>query len=196
MHGLFAALALGLFAIKFTQAALPPDVVEELKADATEKLYLKIMRVGFISSENCVEKVAVEATVTGVRESEFGMEEGDPIYFRSYVIHHDTPECENWVGPQEPPSLFPGNCFSVYMNKSTEHPGWFELAAYGHSFEPSNCEEPYDIVGCDDGELLVEVNLPSSTGTDELTDYRFCCGVGGPQDDVTFTFDDCYLLDE
>jgi len=116
------------------QAALPPGSYEKLKAEAQEKLKIKIVGVEQQGKGPKLE-VIFTAEVLAVERSASGLKPGDRITIQSYRW------TKSYAGPTNPPVLPQGWVGVAYLNQAkgkAKGPGQnYTLAAYGESFEAS-----------------------------------------------------------
>ena len=112
------------------QAALPPGSYGKLRAQAQEKLRIKITGV---EQQGTGPKLQVifTAEVLAAERSATGLKPGDQITIQSY---HWT---KSYAGPKNPPVLPKGWVGVAYLNKAKGSGKNYELAAYGESFEPA-----------------------------------------------------------
>jgi hypothetical protein len=118
-----------------TPAALPPGSYEKLKAEAQEKLAIKILEVETKKESDRRLDVLFTAEVLTVERSETGLKSGDTIRIQSYRW------TKSYAGPKNPPLLPVGWTGIAYLNKADsdakEADHVYSLAAYGDSFEES-----------------------------------------------------------
>jgi hypothetical protein len=116
-------------------AALPPGSYDKLKAEAQEKLTIKIIRVEKKEQNDRRLEVLFTAEVLAVERSETCLKPGDTIQVQSYRW------TKRYAGPKNPPLLSAGWTGIAYLNKAdTDDEGannLYTLAAYGASFEES-----------------------------------------------------------
>ena len=114
-------------------AELPPGSYEKLKADAQEKLKIRITEVHQKEKGRRKLEVTLKAEVLDVERSNSLLKPGDTIIIHSY----------RWIGryagPKNPPPLPVGWVGMAYLNKleysSKDADDHYTLAAYGESFE-------------------------------------------------------------
>jgi hypothetical protein len=111
-------------------AALPPGSYDKLKAQAQEKLKIKVVEVKQ-QGKGPKLKVTFAAEVLQVERSATGLKPGDRITIQSYRW------TRSYAGPKNPPVLPKGWVGVAYLNKATGSGKNYKLAAYGESFEPS-----------------------------------------------------------
>jgi hypothetical protein len=131
---LVSVLAILAF-VAATPAALPPGSYEKLKAEAQEKLTIKIIGVETKEQSDRRLDVLFTAEVLAVERSETYLKPGDTIRIQSYRW------TKSYAGPKNPPLLPVGWTGIAYLNKAdsdaddADHV--YSLAAYGDSFEES-----------------------------------------------------------
>jgi len=113
--------------------ALPPGSYEKLKAEAQEKLKVKIVAVEQkVRSDRRLE-VLFTAEVLAVERSQTGLKPEDTIQIQSYRW------TKSYAGPTNPPLLPVGWIGIAYLNKADgaakDADKVYSLAAYGDSFE-------------------------------------------------------------
>jgi len=117
-------------------AALPPGSYDKLKAEAQEKLKIKIVAVEQKAQSDRRLDVLFTAEVLEVERSETGLKPGDTIQIHSYRW------TKSYAGPKNPPLLPVGWTGIAYLNKADgdakDADTVYSLAAYGASFE--ECE--------------------------------------------------------
>ena len=113
-------------------AALPPGSYDKLKAEAQEKLTIKITGVEKKEQNDRRLEVLFTAEVLAVERSETCLKPGDTIQIQSYRW------TKSYAGPKNPPLLPIGWTGIAYLNKAAENAdNVYALAAYGASFEES-----------------------------------------------------------
>ena len=113
-------------------AALPPGSYDKLKAEAQEKLTIKITGVETKEQGDRRLEVLFTAEVLAVERSETCLKPGDTIQIQSYRW------TKSYAGPKNPPLLPIGWTGIAYLNKAAENAdNVYALAAYGASFEES-----------------------------------------------------------
>ena len=119
--------------VAIAPAALPPGSYEKLKAEAQEKLAIKILEVETKKQSDRRLDVLFTAEVLAVDRSETGLKSGDTIRIQSYRW------TKSYAGPKNPPLLPVGWTGIAYLNKADsdakEADHIYSLAAYGDSFE-------------------------------------------------------------
>ena len=119
--------------VAIAPAALPPGSYEKLKAEAQEKLAIKILEVETKKQSDRRLDVLFTAEVLAVDRSETGLKSGDTIRIQSYRW------TKSYAGPKNPPLLPVGWTGIAYLNKAEseakEADHIYSLAAYGDSFE-------------------------------------------------------------
>ena len=131
---LVAALVTLLF-VAASPAALPPGSYDKLKAEAQEKLTVKIVAVEKQEESKRRLEVLFTAEVLAVDRTKTCLKPGDTIQIQSY----------RWTGkyrgPKNPPLLPVGWTGITYLNKADSEAedadNLYTLAAYGESFEES-----------------------------------------------------------
>jgi hypothetical protein len=124
-----AVLSIALF-VATAPAALPPGSYEKLKAEAQEKLTIKIIQVEKKKQSDRRLEVLFTAEVLAVERTETCLKPGDMIQIQSYRW------TKRYAGPKNPPLLPVGWTGIVYLNKADEDAdNLYSLAAYGDSFE-------------------------------------------------------------
>jgi hypothetical protein len=127
-------LSIAVF-VAIAPAALPPGSYEKLKAEAQEKLTIKIIRVEKKEQSDRRIEVLFTAEVLAVERSETHLKPGDTIQIHSYRW------TKSYAGPKNPPLLPVGWTGIAYLNKADgeaeEVDNLYTLAAYGDSFEES-----------------------------------------------------------
>lgn len=129
-------LVVALVALAFVArapGALPPGSYEKLKAEAQEKLKVKIVAVEQkVRSDRRLE-VLFTAEVLEVERSQTGLKPEDTIQIQSYRW------TKSYAGPTNPPLLPVGWIGIAYLNKADgaakDADKVYSLAAYGDSFE-------------------------------------------------------------
>ena len=115
--------------------ALPPGSYEKLKAEAQEKLKIKIVNVEQKAQSDRRLDVLFTAEVLAVERTQTGLKPGDTIAIQSYRW------TKRYAGPKNPPLLPVGWIGIAYLNKvegdATGAAKVYTLAAYGASFEES-----------------------------------------------------------
>ena len=131
---LVVALAALLF-VAPAPGALPPGSYEKLKAEAQEKLRIKILTVEQTAQSDRRLEVLFTAEVLAVERTQTGLEPGDTIQIQSYRW------TKSYAGPKNPPLLPIGWVGIAYLNKVDNDAkgvdNVYSLAAYGASFEES-----------------------------------------------------------
>jgi hypothetical protein len=131
---LVSVLAILAF-VAATPAALPPGSYEKLKAEAQEKLTIKIIGVETKEQSDRRLDVLFTAEVLAVERSETYLKPGDTIQIQSYRW------TKSYAGPKNPPLLPVGWTGIAYLNKADDDEedanNLYTLAAYGASFEES-----------------------------------------------------------
>ena len=129
---LVVALSVVVF-VATSPAALPPGSYEKLKAEAQEKLSIKIIGVETKEQSDRRLDVLFAAEVLAVERSETCLKAGDTIQIQSYRW------IERYAGPKNPPLLPVGWTGIAYLNKADDEDAdnLYTLAAYGDSFEES-----------------------------------------------------------
>jgi hypothetical protein len=128
---LLVALSIVVFAAT-SPAALPPGSYDKLKAEAQEKLTIKIIGVETKEQSDRRLEVLFTAEVLTVERSETHLKPGDAIQIQSYRW------TKRYAGPKNPPLLPVGWTGIAYLNKADEDADHvYSLAAYGASFEES-----------------------------------------------------------
>jgi hypothetical protein len=121
--------------VAIVPAALPPGSYEKLKAEAQEKLTIKIIGVETKEQSDRRLDVLFAAEVLAVERSETSLKPGDTIQIQSYRW------TKSYAGPKNPPLLPVGWIGSAYLNKADsdaeDADNVYSLAAYGASFEES-----------------------------------------------------------
>jgi hypothetical protein len=116
-------------------AALPPGSYDKLKAEAQEKLTIKIIGVETKEQSDRRLEVLFTAEVLTVERSETCLKPGDTIQIQSYRW------TKSYAGPKNPPLLPVGWTGIAYLNKADsdgkDADNLYTLAAYGASFEES-----------------------------------------------------------
>jgi hypothetical protein len=126
---LVITLSIVVFAA-ISPAALPPGSYEKLKAEAQEKLTIKIIGVETKEQSDRRLDVLFTAEVLAVERSETCLKPGDTIQIQSYRW------TKRYAGPKNPPLLPIGWTGIAYLNKADEDgDNLYTLAAYGDSFE-------------------------------------------------------------
>jgi hypothetical protein len=126
-----AVLLIAVF-VTTAPAALPPGSYEKLKAEAQEKLTIKIIQVEKKKQSDRRLEVLFTAEVLAVERSETCLKPGDMIQIQSYRW------TKRHAGPKNPPLLPVGWTGIAYLNKADEDAdNFYTLAAYGDSFEES-----------------------------------------------------------
>ena len=132
---LLVAVHVLLALVTTASAELPPGSYEKLKADAQEKLKIKIVAVEEKSQSDRRLDVQFTAEVLAVERSKSGLRPGDKIQIKSY---HWT---KGYVGPKNPSLLPVGWVGIAYLNKADGNAKdagkVYSIAAYGDSFEES-----------------------------------------------------------
>jgi len=127
----FAALAFVASAL----GALPPGSYEKLKAEAQEKLKIKIVAVEQKAQSDRRLEVLFTAEVLAVERTQTGLKPGATIEIQSYRW------TKRYAGPKNPPLLPVGWIGIAYLNKvegdCKDADKVYSLAAYGDSFEES-----------------------------------------------------------
>ena len=131
---LFLVVALAaLVFVAPAPGALPPGSYDKLKAEAQEKLQIKIVSVEQKAQSDRRLEVLFTAEVLEVERSQTGLKPGDIIQIQSYRW------TKSYAGPKNPPLLPVGWIGIAYLNKadgaSTGAVKAYTLAAYGASFE-------------------------------------------------------------
>jgi hypothetical protein len=128
---LATALAIVVF-VAASPAALPPGSYDKLKAEAQEKLTIKITGVEKKEQNDRRLDVLFTAEVLAVERSKTHLKPGDTIKIQSYRW------TKSYAGPKNPPLLPVGWSGIAYLNKTAENTdNVYTLAAYGASFEES-----------------------------------------------------------
>lgn len=130
------SLVVALAALVFVASApgaLPPGSYEKLKAEAQEKLKIKIVQVEQKAQSDRRLDVLFTAEVLEVERSQTRLKSGDTIEIQSYRW------TKSYAGPTNPPLLPVGWIGIAYLNKvegdATGASKVYTLAAYGDSFE-------------------------------------------------------------
>jgi hypothetical protein len=127
-----AALLATLVFMARAQAALPPGSYDKLKAEAQEKLRIRIVEVDQ-QGKGPKLKVTFTAQVLQVERSATGLKPGEQITIQSYRW------TKSYAGPKNPPVLPKGWVGVAYLNKAQgKTPGPiknYSLAAFDASFE-------------------------------------------------------------
>lgn len=131
---LVSALMLLAF-VSIAPAALPPGSYDKLKAEAQEKLTVKIVAVEKQEESKRRLEVLFTAEVLAADRTKTCLRPGDVIQIQSY----------RWTGkyrgPKNPPVLPVGWIGIAYLNKADndaeDADNLYSLAAYGASFEES-----------------------------------------------------------
>jgi hypothetical protein len=139
LRKLFLSVSLLVFVLgtpavfKSLHAELPPGSYEKLKADAQEKLKIRITQVHEKEISKRKLEVTFKAEVLEVLRSDSGLKPGDMIMIHSYRW------TGSYAGPKNPPLLPVGWVGTAFLNRlesSSEDGGDnYSLAAYGASFE-------------------------------------------------------------
>ncbi len=111
-------------------AELPPGSYDKLKAEAQEKLKIKIVGMEQEGTGGKL-KVTFTAEVLQVERSASGLKAGDKITIHSYRW------TKSYAGPKNPPLLPQGWVGVAYLNQAQGAGKDYKLAAYGESFEAS-----------------------------------------------------------
>jgi len=115
--------------------ALAPGSYEKLKAEAQEKLKIKVLAVEKKAQSDRRLEVLFTAEVLAVERSQAGLKPGDTIQIQSYRW------TKSYAGPTNPPLLPVGWIGIAHLNKvGGDKKGGdnvYTLAAYGDSFEES-----------------------------------------------------------
>jgi hypothetical protein len=131
---LVVALAIVVF-VAASPAALPPGSYDKLKAEAQEKLTIKIIGVEKLEQSDRRIEVLFTAEVLSVERSETCLKPGDTIQIQSYRW------TKRYAGPKNPPLLPVGWIGIAYLNKADidaeDADNLYTLASYGASFEES-----------------------------------------------------------
>ena len=132
------SLVVALAALVFVApapGALPPGSYEKLKAEAQEKLKIKIVAVEKKAQGDRRLEVLFAAEVLEVERTQTGLKPGDTIEIQSYRW------TKSYAGPKNPPLLPVGWVGIAYLNQvkgdATDAAKIYTLAAYGASFEES-----------------------------------------------------------
>jgi hypothetical protein len=124
-----------LVCVATAPAALPPGSYDKLKAEAQEKLTIKIIVVETKEQNDRRLDVLFTAEVLAVERSETCLKPGDTIQIQSYRW------TKSYAGPKNPPLLPVGWTGIAYLNKADsdgkDADNVYSLAAYGASFEES-----------------------------------------------------------
>lgn len=129
---LLVAALLIVVRVATAPAALPPGSYDKLKAEAQEKLTIKIIEVKEKEQNDRRLEVLFTAKVLAVERSETCLKPGDTIQIQSYRW------TKSYAGPKNPPLLPVGWTGIAYLNKAAENTdNVYTLAAYGASFEES-----------------------------------------------------------
>jgi hypothetical protein len=116
-------------------AVLPPGSYDTLRAEAEEKLKIKVVGVEQKAQSDCYLDVLFTAEVLHVERSQTGIKPGDTIQIQSYRW------TKRYAGPMNPPLLPTGWLGIVYLNKvdgdAKDADKIYKIAAYGASFEES-----------------------------------------------------------
>jgi hypothetical protein len=114
-------------------AALPPGSYEKLKAEAQEKLKVKIVAVEKREQSDRRLDVLFTAEVLEVERTKTSLKPGDTIQIQSYRW------TKRYAGPKNPPLLPVGWTGIAYLNKvdcdAKDADKVYKIAAYGASFE-------------------------------------------------------------
>lgn len=122
-------------------AVLEPEVVEEQRNSAKEKLRIEVIQsIEFDPNYYLRYEVEIEAVVTAVESSQSGVFVGDVIVIDSYYVpYYPGPwglSGSKYYAPDAPkvPEVLPtGWTGRAFLNSNSES-GLFDLAAYGDSF--------------------------------------------------------------
>ena len=123
-----AALLAAMVLPALVAAELPPGSYGKLKAEAQEKLKIKIVGVEQEGTGGKL-KVTFTAQVLAVEHSASGLKAGDQITIHSYRW------TKSYAGPKNPPLLPKGWVGMAYLNQAQGAGKDYKLAAYGDSFE-------------------------------------------------------------
>ncbi|MCG8583910.1 MAG: hypothetical protein MI757_04270 [Pirellulales bacterium] len=126
---LIAASLVGSVFVAPAGAALSPETIKEMKAEATDLVEVKITKVTRTGRSGDELNLVYSATVTKVDRSKSGIKAGDSIEISSYRVVSLVPR----PGPKNPPLLKAGWTGKVYLN-APEGRGPYKIAVYGHSF--------------------------------------------------------------
>jgi hypothetical protein len=128
------ATAVALCAAAATsRAELPPGAYEKLKKDASEVITVRILKVETPEGREGHFRVIFTVKVLGVTRSKSGVQRGQRLHIASYHVTEEARKA-GFVGPRIPPLLPVGWKGKVYLNKQQDKK-WFDIAAYGESFE-------------------------------------------------------------
>jgi len=131
---LLVALAALTFAAP-APGALPPGSYDKLKAEAQEKLKIKIVAVEQKAQSDRRLEILFTAEVLAVEHTQTCLKPGDTIEIQSYRW------TKRYAGPKNPPLLPVGWIGTAYLNKvegdAKDADNVYSLAAYGASFEES-----------------------------------------------------------
>lgn len=132
------SLVVALAALAFVApapGALPPGSYEKLKAEAQEKLKIKIVAIEKKAQSDRRLEVLFTAEVLEVERTQTGLKPGDTIEIQSYRW------TKRYAGPKNPPLLPVGWIGIAYLNNvegdAQGVDNVYALAAYGDSFEES-----------------------------------------------------------
>lgn len=144
MHHSYRSGLAAVVAVAFVLAAVPapaalsPGKVKKMKEEATDVVSVTITKSTVTSSQLKLgykrKEITYEAVVTGVTRSTSGTNMGDRISIRSYRLSGLLPP-----GPANPPLLTKGWKGTIYLNQ-VEGDQQFQIAVFGHSFEPEDQE--------------------------------------------------------
>jgi hypothetical protein len=130
---LLVAVLVTFAVVSTAHTELPPGSYEKLKAEAQEKLKVKIVAVEQQAQSDRYLEVLFTAEVLAVERSETGLKPGDTIQIQSYRW------TKSYAGPKNPPLLPVGWIGIAYLNKADDEAkdadNVYSLAAYGDSFE-------------------------------------------------------------
>lgn len=135
-----AVAVVGLLAILAGKvgAVLPPDAVDELKAQAQAVLEVKVLEVQTASDPAERFDVVYRMEVISVLRATMRVEPGEIIRVRSYGVSQELLD-RGFVGPKTPALLEPGWLGTAYLDLDTQASGpdgarHFVIAVHGDSF--------------------------------------------------------------
>lgn len=127
-----AGLVLYGASIRHAHAELPPSAYEQMRAEASDVLEIKIARVARSTRDNENQRLVsifADAVVTGMTRSKSGVKVGDQISLR-YMTYESNGS--GFVGPGPALEVKEGGSYRAWLKKSGSI---FYAAAKGRSFE-------------------------------------------------------------
>lgn len=125
----FPVLAAALLWHAAARAELPPQVYEEMQAEAPESLVIETRTVSQELVTRSLTRITVTARVVSVARSASGLEPGDGIS----IVYERRWRPPGWTGPGPVPILGEGRRYRAYLHR-VQDGTHYAPAARGRSF--------------------------------------------------------------